>query len=84
MKKSGMVLGFLGVAFGVAVFNKMQKINPNKDSIKGKAKEVTGEWVGNEQMQSEGMIDQFVGASKEVLKDTKHSISSFLGSKTGE
>lgn len=84
MKKTGIVLGFLGAAFSVAVFNKMQKINPNKDSVKGKIKEVTGEWVGDEQLKSEGTIDQLFGASKEVLKDTKHSISSLLGAKKDE
>ena len=59
----------IGAAFGLAVYNKMQKMTVNKDSVKGKAKEVAGNVVGNEKMQAEGTLDQVVGASKEVLMD---------------
>ena len=69
MKKSGIIVGFLATAFGLAVVNKMHKMNTNKDSVKGKAKEVAGKVIGNEQMQAEGTFDQVIGASKEVLED---------------
>ena len=48
MKKSGFVVGLIGAAFGLAVYNKMQKMTVNKDSVKGKAKEAAGNVVGNE------------------------------------
>ena len=63
MKKSGIIVGFLATAFGLAVVNKMHKMNTNKDSVKGKAKEVAGKVIGNEQMQAEGTFDQVIGAS---------------------
>ena len=79
MKKSGYVVGLIGAAFGLAVYNKMQKMTVNKDSVKGKAKEVAGNVVGNEKMQAEGTLDQVVGASKEVLMDLKNSVTSAIG-----
>ncbi|AYY10657.1 CsbD family protein [Enterococcus sp. FDAARGOS_553] len=79
MKKSGFVVGLIGAAFGLAVYNKMQKMTVNKDSVKGKAKEAAGNVVGNEKMQAEGTLDQVVGASKEVLMDLKNSVSSAIG-----
>ncbi|MCU7699502.1 CsbD family protein [Enterococcus gallinarum] len=79
MKKSGFVVGLIGAAFGLAVYNKMQKMTVNKDSVKGKAKEVAGNVVGNEKMQAEGTLDQVVGASKEVLMDLKNSVTSAIG-----
>ena len=79
MKKSGIIVGFLATAFGLAVVNKMHKMNTNKDSVKGKAKEVAGKVIGNEQMQAEGTFDQVIGASKEVLEDLKQSISGIAG-----
>ena len=33
MKKSGIIVGFLATAFGLAVVNKMHKMNTNKDSV---------------------------------------------------
>ncbi|EIQ7097462.1 CsbD family protein [Enterococcus faecalis] len=84
MKKSGIIVGFLATAFGLAVVNKMQKMNTNKDSVKGKAKEVAGKVIGNEQMQAEGTLDQVIGASKEVLEDLKQSISGIAGAGTSE
>lgn len=84
MKKSGIIVGFLATAFGLAVVNKMQKMNTNKDSVKGKAKEVAGKVIGNEQMQAEGTLDQVIGASKEVLEDLKQSISGIVGTGTSE
>ncbi|WP_291290876.1 CsbD family protein [Enterococcus sp.] len=79
MKKSGLVVGLVGTAFGLAVYKKMQKMNVNKDSVKGKTKEVAGNIVGNHKMQTEGTLDQVVGASKEVLKDLKKSVVSTIG-----
>ena len=84
MKKSGIIVGFLATAFGLAVVNKMHKMNTNKDSVKGKAKEVAGKVIGNEQMQAEGTFDQVIGASKEVLEDLKQSISGIAGTGTSE
>ncbi|HAP3559414.1 TPA: CsbD family protein [Enterococcus faecalis] len=84
MKKSGIIVGFLATAFGLAVVNKMQKMNTNKDSVKGKAKEVAGKVIGNEQMQAEGTLDQVIGASKEVLEDLKQSILGIAGTGTSE
>ena len=84
MKKTGFIIGLFATAFGIAVVNKMQKINANKDSVKGKAKEVAGKVIGNEQMQAEGTFDQVIGASKEVLEDLKQSISGIAGTGTSE
>ncbi len=42
MKKSGFVVGLIGAAFGLAVYNKMQKMTVNKDSVKGKSKRSCG------------------------------------------
>ncbi|EGO2635460.1 CsbD family protein [Enterococcus faecalis] len=80
MKKTGFIIGLFATAFGIAVVNKMQKINANKDSVKGKAKELAGDVVGNEKLQAEGTVDQVVGASKEVLEDLKESVSSVFSS----
>lgn len=80
MKKTGFIIGLFATAFGIAVANKMQKINVNKDSAKGKAKEIAGDVVGNEKLQAEGTVDQVVGASKEVLEDLKESVSSVFSS----
>lgn len=80
MKKTGFIIGLFATAFGIAVVNKMQKINANKDSVKGKAKELVGDVVGNEKLQAEGTVDQVVDASKEVLEDLKEAVSSVFSS----
>ncbi|MBO1126611.1 CsbD family protein [Enterococcus faecalis] len=59
-------------------------MNANKNSVKGKVKEVTGEIVGNKRMSAEGSLNQVVGASKEVLKDLKCSVSGITESKTAD
>jgi len=71
MKKSRVIIGFIGLSFGIAVVKKMQETNINKKSLKGNAKEIAGKVVGDDSTRFEGTIDQVVGASKEVLKDIK-------------
>lgn len=53
--------------FGVDVVNKINKMNTNKDSVKGKEQQVAGKSVENEQIQAEGSYYQVIGAYKEVL-----------------
>ena len=68
----------IGAAFGLAVYNKMQKMTVNKDSVKAKQKKLRKcRW--QRKMQAEGTLDQVVGASKEVLMDLKNSVSSAIG-----
>ncbi|MFW3653705.1 CsbD family protein [Vagococcus fluvialis] len=73
-KKQLIILG-LGSVFGLAVLKKMNERTINKDSVKGKVKEVAGSVTRNESLQAEGVVDQILGASKEVLDDVKGSIN---------
>ncbi|MDT2746873.1 CsbD family protein [Vagococcus fluvialis] len=73
-KKQLIILG-LGSVFGLAVLKKMNEKTTNKDSVKGKVKEVAGSVTRNESLQAEGVVDQILGASKEVLDDVKGSIN---------
>ncbi|EOH8748505.1 hypothetical protein ACMDXZ_000910 [Enterococcus faecalis] len=60
MKKSGVIVGFLATAFSLAVVNKMQKMNANKDSVKGKAKEVV-----------ENVTDDYKQRAEDIASDKK-------------
>ena len=75
MKKTQLIILGLGSVFGLAVLKKMNERTINKDSVKGKVKEVAGNITDNESLQVEGVVDQILGASKEVLEDVKDSIS---------
>lgn len=77
MKKTNFILAVLGSAFGLAVLKKMNEKKIDKNSIKGKTKAVAGKVVGNDKLKAEGTLDQVLGASKEVVKDVKDSLSSF-------
>lgn len=41
------------------------------DKVKGKVKEIAGKATGNDKMNGEGLIDQAVGKTKEVVSDIK-------------
>lgn len=73
-KKQLIILG-LGSVFGLAVLKKMNERTINKDSVKGNVKEVAGNITDNESLQVEGVVDQILGASKEVFEDVKDSIN---------
>lgn len=75
MKKTQLIILGLGSVFGLAVLKKMNEKTTNKDSVKGKVKEVAGSVTRNESLQAEGVVDQILGASKEVLDDVKGSIN---------
>ena len=75
MKKTQLIILGLGSVFGLAVLKKMNERTINKDSVKGKVKEVAGNITDNESLQVEGVVDQILGASKEVLEDVIDSIS---------
>lgn len=75
MKKTNFILAVLGSAFGVAVLKKMNETPLNKDSLKGKTKEVAGKVVGNDKLKAEGTLNQVLGASKEVVQDVKDSLT---------
>jgi uncharacterized protein YjbJ (UPF0337 family) len=75
MKKTQLIILGLGSVFGLAVLKKMNEKTINKDSVKGKVKEVAGSVTRNESLQSEGVVDQILGASKEVIDDVKGSIN---------
>lgn len=69
MKKTGLILGSLGVVFGYAVWKKNQKPKWNKRMVKGKTKELVGDITNNQALRSEGKFDQIVGTSQEVAQD---------------
>ncbi|NKC60457.1 CsbD family protein [Vagococcus fluvialis] len=75
MNKKQLIIWGLGSVFGLAVLKKMNEKTTNKDSVKGKVKEVAGSVTRNESLQAEGVVDQILGASKEVLDDVKGSIN---------
>jgi len=75
MKKTQLIILGIGSVFGLAVLKKMNEKTTNKDSVKGKVKEVAGSVTRNESLQAEGVVDQILGASKEVLDDVKDSIN---------
>lgn len=53
----------------------MQEINVNKEYFKGNAKEITGKVVEDDLTRMEGTSDKIVGTYKEVLKDSKQTLS---------
>lgn len=96
MKKTGFIIGLFATAFVIAVANKMQKINANKDSAKGKAKELAGDMVGASKevledlkeavssVFSSGATDKVAGKAKEVTGDKKQEVEGLVDQATGE
>lgn len=80
MKKSGFIVGSLGIVFGMAVYRKMRKVSFNKDSLKGKAKEAIGSVTGDQREQTKGVFSQIGGASQEVFQDIKGFVLPRYGS----
>lgn len=78
MKKRGLILGSLGVAFGYAVWKKSQKPKWNKRMVKGKTKELVGDLTNNQELRSEGKFDQVVGTSQEVAHDIANRTTQFV------
>ena len=48
-----------------------QKAKAKKEQVKGKAKEVVGRAVGNEQMEAEGRAGQSKGDARQAKEKTK-------------
>lgn len=82
-KKAGLVIGAAGAVFAYAVWKKMQEPHYNKDTIKGKVKEFAGDKLGNDNLRTEGIVDQLVGGSKDVIRDITDNTTQFVDKMMG-
>lgn len=55
------------------------KIKNTAEDVAGKAKEGIGEAVGDEQLKTEGKVDQATAAAKDALADAKDAVSKKAG-----
>lgn len=58
-----------GSAFSYAVWRKMNSKTTTMDKVKGMAKTAVGKTTDDKSLEAEGLIEQILDASKEVISD---------------
>lgn len=55
----------------------------NKDDMKGRVKEATGNLTGDEDLEREGKVDKAVGSVKDAVDSAAQKAKGLLGKKDG-